>query len=333
MTNFAEVAAKLVGKYGNQVPASFVEGACLRAGVSRPENLPYIKGLRRGGKYDLSAYVTGAAVTTTDEVVAPTPEPVVEEPVEAISGRFEALSDMAWGVVSGHYSAMIVSGNPGTGKTFTLERALEEAASLDLVKYTPVHGFARATGLYKLLYEHREKGNVLLLDDCDSVFGDETALNILKAALDTTKHRTVSWYSEKSFKDENDNVIPSSFSFEGSVIFVTNLDFDRAMGTRLGPHLEALISRSYYLDLNLRNLAQLLAHIATVVRTSKMLEGLGLTTEQGERIVNYVNDNCKKLREISLRTVVKLGNIIKASNGSEAEFERVAKLACCKRGA
>jgi len=251
--------------------------------------------------------------------------------IEAVTGRLKALADMAWGVVSGHYSALIVSGNPGTGKTFTLEKALEEAAAAELVHYTPVHGFTRATGLYKLLYEHREKGNVLLLDDCDSVFGDETSLSILKAALDTTKNRTVSWYSEREFKDKDDNKLPSSFEFQGAVVFITNLDFDRAMGTKLGPHLEALISRSYYLDLNLRNLAQLLAHIAAVVHNSTMLETLGLHVEQGERILRYINENIKSLREISLRTVVKLGNVLKASSGSDEEFERVARLACCKR--
>ncbi len=248
---FNELATELVKSHGGvEVPASTVKTACLRFGVECPENLPYIK-RTRGGSFDLSAYATGAAVTTAEEIVE---APTTVEGIEAVTERFKALADMAWGVVSGHYSALIVSGNPGTGKTFTLEKALEEAAAAELVHYTPVHGFTRATGLYKLLYEHREKGNVLLLDDCDSVFGDETSLSILKAALDTTKNRTVSWYSEREFKDKDDNKLPSSFEFQGAVVFITNLDFDRAMGTKLGPHLEALISRSYYLDLNLRNL-------------------------------------------------------------------------------
>ena len=74
----------------------------------------------------------------------------------------------------------------------------------------------------------------------------------MKGALDTTKRRVISWRSEKIFEAEDGEAIPSSFDFEGAVIFVTNKNFDREImrSSKLTPHLEALISRSFYLDLN-----------------------------------------------------------------------------------
>lgn len=255
---------------------------------------------------------------------------VIEEETLAIGDRFAALEDMAYGVAAQHYRAMIVSGQPGTGKTYGLEKVLKAQRAIGTIsKLTVVHGFTRATGLYKLLYDNREAGSVLVFDDCDSVFSDETSLNILKAALDTTHVRTISWHSERNFKDDEGNELPHTFEFEGSVIFVTNLDFDRSMGSKLGPHLAALISRSYYLDLNMRSQAELLERIDSVVRGSEMLESLGLSVEQGEKILTYIHAKTKALREISLRTVVKLANIVKAS-GDDGEFERVAKMTCCK---
>jgi len=246
-----------------------------------------------------------------------------------ISQRFTALEDMARGVIAGCYRAVVVSGNPGIGKTFTLERILGEAAVNKKVRYTSVHGYARATGLYRLLYDHRQEGNVILFDDCDSVFGDETSLNLLKAALDSTKKRQVSWHSEKNFKDDGGENLPKSFDFEGSVIFITNLDFDKAISSRLGPYLEALISRSFYLDLNMRSANQLMTRLTSVVHGSSILKDLGLSEEDGEYLLGYIQKNWRSLREVSLRTVVKLSSILKASVDNK-EFERVARATCCK---
>lgn len=335
MTNdFESHLPTLRNKHGNSIRRSELVAFCEAHRLDVPK-LPCLSG-GRNPVYDIMGVDPSEAVTLESEVpaVAPAVELTDEEILADIANRFGALDDMAYGVVSGHYRALIVSGNPGIGKTYTLEKILSGASGLGGFTFKAVHGFTRATGLYQLLYENSAPGSVLLLDDCDSVFGDETSLNILKAALDTTKTREVSWYSEHNLKDEDGNELPKHFEYNGAIIFVTNLDFDRAMRSsgRLGPHLEALISRSYYLDLNMRSERYLMSRLAHVVRNSEMLTALNMTTEQGEKILTYIAEKKKQLREVSLRTVVKLANIIKASNSDE-EFERVARLACCRQGA
>jgi len=327
MTNdFESHLPTLRNKYGVTIRRSDLIAFCETHNLEVPK-LPCISG-GRNPVYDLA--------DDTEEVVDEPTTPVEltdEEIVADIALRFGALDDMGYGVVSGHYRALIVSGNPGIGKTYTLEKILSGAQGLGGFTFKTVHGFTRATGLYQLLYENSAPGSVLLLDDCDSVFGDETSLNILKAALDTTKTRTISWYSEHNLKDQDGNSLPKEFEYNGAIIFVTNLDFDRAVRSsgRLGPHLEALISRSYYLDLNMRSERYLMSRLAHVVRNSEMLASLNMTPEQGEQILTYIAEHKKQLREVSLRTVVKLANIIRASNSTE-EFERVARLACCRQG-
>ena len=93
-----------------------------------------------------------------------------------------------------------------------------------------------------------DKGKVVVFDDCDSIFSDELSLNILKAALDSKKKRTIHWNTD-SYKLRNEGV-PDSFNFEASAIFVTNLKFDKAKG-KIREHLSALESRCHYMDLTI----------------------------------------------------------------------------------
>jgi hypothetical protein len=76
----------------------------------------------------------------------------------------------------------------------------------------------------------------------------------LKAATDSTKGRKLQWLAETKMLDEEGDRMPRFFDFEGSVIFITNYDFDEFIdrGHKLSPHFEALISRSHYLDLAMK---------------------------------------------------------------------------------
>jgi hypothetical protein len=268
------------------------------------------------------------------------PEPIIEltdeELLDNINSRFASLDLMTYGVVNGDFRSMIVSGNPGIGKTYTLEYILESAQDNGKITFTSVRGFVRATGLFRLLYEHKEKGQVIMFDDADSVFADENGLNLLKAALDTTKKRTISWRTEKFFNsDEDGEAIPKYFDFNGSVIFVSNLDFERNVkaNNRLAPHMEALMSRSYYLNLNLTGTRELLLRIQSVVDNSDILSSMDLSKKQQKEITTYISTNVSKLRELSLRTIIKLGTIMKASAGDAVNFKRMADATSLKRSA
>jgi DNA replication protein DnaC len=249
-----------------------------------------------------------------------------------IRGRFSALSRFAHAMVDQKVRAMIVSGNPGIGKTHTLEDIMDAASQRGDILYKSVKGYVRATGLYKLMWDMRFENCVLLFDDADNIFQDEVALNLLKQACDSSKRRNLAWLSERSFKDEGGDEIPDSFEFRGSIIFITNLDFDRMSrsNARLAPHFQALISRSFYLDLNLLSAREMLVRIEDVVKNSTILYEKGLNEIQSEFILAYMRENAIRLRDLSLRTVMKLGDIFNAAK-NEDDFLNMARATCMKR--
>jgi len=119
-----------------------------------------------------------------------------EEIMQRLADRFEILEDMTRAVKKGDVRSMIVTGPPGVGKSFGVEKVLSKhdvfadvANDSKLKKYEVVKGAMSAIGLYKKLYEFSDKKSILVFDDCDSVLLDDLSLNILKAALDSGKKR------------------------------------------------------------------------------------------------------------------------------------------------
>lgn len=238
------------------------------------------------------------------------PEPVVvetdEEIEERLNIRFRALDVMSRATAKGINRAMIVSGPAGLGKTFSVEKAATELVP----EFVHIKGYVRATGLYKTLYMNRHKGCLIILDDADSIFSDETALNLLKAACDSSEIRKLCWLSQATLETDDGEEIPNSFEFEGSMIFVTNLDFQQQIdkGNRLAPHFEAMVSRSHYLSLGIKNKRDYIIRIKQVLKQG-MLD-TQLTQEYQDMLVEYMTENMNSLRELSLRMAKKLADLI-----------------------
>ena len=238
-----------------------------------------------------------------------------EETIERMRERFEMLEEMTRACKKGDVRAMIVSGPPGVGKSFGVEKVLGKhdlIADLDPgrpKKYEVVKGAMSAIGLYCKLFNYADKDNVLVFDDCDSVLQDELSLNILKAALDSKKTRRIHWNTD-SFKLRNEGV-PDSFEFKGSAIFITNIKFDNVKSKKLRDHLEALESRCHYIDLTIDTEREKMLRI-------KQSVGDGMLTEYAfddatqEDIVDFIDINKKRLRELSLRSVLKVADLAKA---------------------
>jgi len=335
--SFASALPEIVQKFGTKVRRSEIQKFCYDHNISLSHILRHHRVER--GLIDLSPLIEkGSRFSVVREPSAVEPEEQVPERTEAeilddIAARFSTLDIMAEGIIERDYRAMIVAGNPGIGKTYSLESIMEKAANESKILFTSVRGYVRATGLFRLLWQHRDENAVVMFDDADSIFNEETGLNILKTALDTTRKREISWRSEKVFEQDGEN-IPPSFQFNGAVIFVSNLDFERLVARQnaLAPHLEALMSRSYYLDLNMRSVKEMVVHIKHIIDTTTILTDIGIRKKDDmKRIAKYVDDNQNNLREISLRTVVKLGKILKASRGNEDKFIKVANGTVLKR--
>ena len=242
--------------------------------------------------------------------------------------RKEVLRLLTTAALSGDAQAAIISGPPGLGKSYEIERILKNFDP-NGVNTRQIKGYVRATGLYKMLYAHRTPGQVLVFDDADSVFFDETALNLLKAACDTTETRRISWMSEATFIDEETgDVIPSSFEFGGVVLFLTNIDFDAyiAKGHKLAPHLEAMISRAHYVDLDMKSRRDYLVAIRMTIKEG-LLDNQNLTAAQKTDVIDFIEQNYEKVRELSLRMAIKIANIRKMKCG---DWKSVARITCLK---
>ncbi len=237
-----------------------------------------------------------------------------EETIDRLRERFEMLEDMTRATKRGDVRAMIVSGPPGVGKSHGVEKVLgnhELIAQLGNkpAKYEVVKGAMSAIGLYCKLYKHADKDNVLVFDDCDSVFSDELSLNILKAALDSKRTRKICWNTD-SFKLRNEGV-PDSFDFKGSAIFITNIKFDNVKSKKMRDHLEALESRCHYIDLTIDTDREKMLRIKQITKDG-MLNDYQLGEHVENDIVDFMEANKNKLRELSLRTVLKVADLAKA---------------------
>jgi hypothetical protein len=260
-----------------------------------------------------------------------TVEPISKESdaeiIERMRERFDILEDMTRAVKKGEVRAMIVSGAPGVGKSFGVEKVLAPHALMSdiandtkLKKFEIVKGAMSAIGLYKKLYEYSDRKCILVFDDCDSVLLDDIALNILKAALDTSKKRTISWNTDsRSLIAEG---VPNSFEYKGGAIFITNINFANIKSKKLQDHLAALESRCHYIDLTIHTERDKMLRIKQIVGDG-MLKDYEFTAAQEAELVEFVDSNKKRLRELSLRTVLKAADLIKSF---PAKWQRVAEV-------
>ena len=252
------------------------------------------------------------------------PEETDEEVMDRIEQRFSILDDMTKAAIAGDIRAMIVVGPPGVGKSYGVEYQLEKAGMFDQissrkVKYQVIKGAMTPIGLYCTLYKNSDPQNVLVFDDCDSILLDDVALNILKAALDSGKRRRIHWNADSSMLRREG--VPDAFDFKGSVIFITNLKFDHLKTKKLQDHLEALQSRCHFLDLTLDTTRDKILRIRQIFRKGDLFQDYDLTPEQGEEIVQFMQDNHARLREISLRMALKIADLTKIGTNWQALAE------------
>ena len=237
-----------------------------------------------------------------------------EEILTRLRDRFEILDDMTRAVKKGDVRAMIVTGPPGVGKSYGVEKVLSKhdvfadvANDSKLKKYEVVKGAMSAIGLYSKLYEFSDKKCILVFDDCDSVLLDDLSLNILKAALDSSKKRMIHWNTDsRLLRSEG---VPNSFEFKGGAIFITNIKFDHVKSKKLQDHLEALESRCHYLDLTIDTQREKVLRIKQVVTEHGMLDSYELEDWAKLEVVDFVDANKDRMRELSLRTVLKVADL------------------------
>jgi len=237
-----------------------------------------------------------------------------EQILDRLRDRFEILDDMTRAVKQGKVRSMIVTGPPGVGKSFGVEKVLSKhdvfanvAQDSKLKKYDVVKGAMSALGLYAKLYAYKDPKSILVFDDCDSVLLDDLSLNILKAALDSGNKRMIHWNTDSRLLSGEG--IPNSFEFQGGAIFITNIKFEHVRSAKLRDHLEALESRCHYLDLTIDTEREKILRIKQVVEECGMLDKYEFNNGEAQEVVDFVVANMPRLRELSLRTVLKIADL------------------------
>ena len=254
-----------------------------------------------------------------------------EEIVERLRSRFEVLKEMTKAVKAGTVRAMIVTGPPGVGKSFGVDEVLSKDDLFNALgqrkpRYEIVKGAMSAIGLYSKLYEYSEKGNVIVFDDCDSVLLDDLSLNILKAALDSSKKRTISWNTDsRVLRAEG---VPDKFEFKAGAIFITNIKFENVRSKKLQDHLAALESRCHYVDLQMDTDREKVLRIKQIVEDG-MLDTYEFEDVQRDEVVDFIVENRSKMRELSLRTVLKVADLRKSFT---TNWKSMAEVTVMRRG-
>lgn len=314
------------GYFGDNVPD------VVRVRVDSIEDLEFVS---ESGSSGISIDPINRDATVPADFAKQATGPIVEtdeQVMDRIEERFDILHQMTRATISGDVRAMIVVGPPGVGKSYGVEFELEKSGLFDKlsgkkIKYEVVKGAMTPIGLYCTLYRHSDSNNVLVFDDCDSVFQDELALNILKAALDSGKKRKIHWNSDSAMLRREG--VPDVFDFKGGCIFITNLKFDNLKSKRMQDHLEALQSRCHFLDLTLDTMRDKFLRIKQIFRQGQLFNDYDFTPEQGDEILAFMDENKDRLREMSLRMALKLADLTKVS---QENWKALARSTCMKHG-
>jgi hypothetical protein len=273
-------------------------------------------------KKRLSASEKAALMFETDT------KETIAEIEQRVGSRFAVMEELVNDAINDGLRSVFISGPPGLGKSYTVEEKLAEWDPSEQ-RHAITKGYVKTTGLYRLLYRFRHPGNIIVFDDADTIFSDEASLNMLKAASDFGKRRRISYAADyKMVDDETGEALPNSFDFEGTIIWITNYDFQSMIekGHKLAPHFDALMDRAHYLDLLLKTRRDYLVRIAQVVRAG-LLDEYGFSPLEKQEVMNFVEVNASKFQRLSLRAVMKVADIRKSGRKNWREH---AEITCLK---
>ena len=205
---------------------------------------------------------------------------------------FNNLERLTKMVGRGIQPSLVITGGAGLGKTYLVKKTLTDMGLEEAKQFVHFKGRATAAGLFVTLYENSDK--IIVLDDCDSVFKDMDAVNMLKAALDSYDTRKLSYISTKPLKDAYGDPVPRHFEFTGKIIFISNISQSKLD--------EAIKSRSFVSDIsmNTKQMFQRIDDLKTQIETK-------IPNEVKDKALEIMKGLEKKYDgvEINLRSFIK----------------------------
>lgn len=212
---------------------------------------------------------------------------------EVMFSNLERLTKM---VGKGIQPSLVITGMAGVGKTHLVKETLKGMGLEESRQFVHFKGRSTAAGLFITLYQNSDK--IIVFDDCDSVFKDDDAVNILKAALDSYDTRRISYISSKPLKDEYGDPLPPHFEFTGKIIFISNIHQSKLD--------EAIRSRSFVADISM-NTTQMFTRMEQLM--AKMEPSIPLTAKQQALEIMKKLDSQYAGIDINLRSFIKAARI------------------------
>ncbi len=244
-------------------------------------------------------------------------EESVEEASRRIANKYAALERLSVSAINCQIPSLIASGPPGMSKTHTVDHALlnsnrrlhDGCTPLDDASdfYDKISGGCTGPGLFQSLWYMRN-GGLTVVDDCDSVYEETQTMNLIKVATDSSKKRIINWRKQAAWLEQYN--MERSFEFKGSIIFLTNIDFEVLIkkNGKDSEHFRALIDRARYLCLTIRTHRDFMIRIRQVCSgPDGMLQRIyGLTEAESEMLLEFVEEHKARFYNLSMRLIQQL---------------------------
>ena len=216
-------------------------------------------------------------------------------------------------------NGLIVSGDAGTGKTYTVKKALIDTGHQKNVEYIK-GGKITAASLYVKLYLNRAKHRIIILDDCDIIHHGEKRqiIPMLLGAAELGHNRDVSWETARKNPLMEEFNVPHNFKFEGSLIWITN-DRKEDIAKAVKQWKNAIFSRFNFAECNFSD-EQKFSYTMHLVDNADMLGGNcqeftgGYPTEIINEAAEYMSDNYRSLVEVTPRIAIRIADTLHHNN-------------------
>lgn len=248
-----------------------------------------------------------------------TPNTVTINPIaQEVQDTFDGIYAQVENFVQNPQSAingLIISGDAGTGKTYTVKRALRDTGHQANVEYIK-GGKITAASLYVKLYLNRARHRIVVLDDCDIIHHGEKRqiIPMLLGAAELGHNREVSWETARKNPLMEEYDVPHTFQFEGSIIWITN-DRKDDIGRAIKQWKNAIFSRFNFAECNFTD-EQKYMYTEHLVRNMDMLgtncEDFvgGYPVDIIAEAAEYMGRNYRKLVEVTPRIAIKIADTL-----------------------
>lgn len=245
--------------------------------------------------------------------------------------RFEDMEAYIQDVIRGVKPLALLCGAPGVGKTFRVKQALKRYGLQQDVDWKLLKGKSTPQALYTCMHDFKDEGQLVVMDDCDSVFKDDDSVNLLKAAYDSDDERYVTWNTARKIPMDEDTALncddadcdpsktpprwfyPKQFLYKGGGIIITNY--------RAGQIDTAVRNRALICDLDFTP-TEIIDYIRKL--SPKIMADV-LTPQAKEQALDFLQDMVdKKLPvELSIRSFTLCAGIMQSDSPEASKQRRI----------